>query len=243
MPVVSDCSPLGVDVKVVSAPAGSGAGSFWSRPAPSKLVAMHRTLPVALRRIAALGAAAGLAAGLAACDSAPGGEDEETQAASPEEQAQEVADNDQGLPADARPEPPEGASAWNPCPYLDEEWVSDTNGQRTLAVDIDERFDVPACVFWSYDEGPHLQVLVRHMANEFAAEDVVNTFAPVDFTTLAEEPSGWDGGRGNAETIPDFDGAVYAVQKDNVAVVVLTNQMQSVKAESVAVEAINNLGL
>lgn len=143
---------------------------------------------------------------------------------------------DQGLPSDALPEVPREANT--PCPYLDTEWVADTNGQKVTSQGIDERFDVPACVFWSYPDEPQLQVIIRTMPNEKAAVDVVNWAAPIDITEIAEEPEGWSGGRMGFE-----DRAVYAVQKANIAVVVFSNQSQSLKAELVAKEVITRLGL
>lgn len=150
---------------------------------------------------------------------------------------------DSGLPHDALPEIPGGRDSWEECPYLDTGWVSDTNGQRTLGVGVDTRFDTPACVFWSYPEEPHLTVIVRDMADVDAAVAVVDWAAPVDTTEPAEDPAGWSGGRAGAGMVPDRLGSVYAVQKDDRAVVVFTNQDQSVKAELVATEVISRLGL
>ncbi len=150
---------------------------------------------------------------------------------------------DSGLPHNALPEVPGGRSSWDECPYLDTEWVSDTNGQRTLGVGVDTRFDTPACVFWSYPEDPHLTVIVRDMVDVDEATAVVDWAAPVDTTEPAEDPAGWSGGRAGAGMVPDRVGSVYAVQKDDRAVVVFTNQDQSLKAELVATEVIANLGL
>ena len=150
---------------------------------------------------------------------------------------------DSGLPHDALPEVPGGRDSWEECPYLDTEWVSDTNGQRTLGVGVDTRFDTPACVFWSYPEEPHLTVIVRDMADVDAAIAVVDWAAPIDTTEPAEDPAGWSGGRAGAGMVPDRVGSVYAVQKDDRAVVVFSNQDQSVKAELVATEVISRLGL
>lgn len=145
-----------------------------------------------------------------------------------------------GLPIDTLPEVPGGRGAWEACPYVDTEWVAETNGQRVTGLGVDERFTTPACVFWSYPEEPQLTILVREMASVDEAIDVVDWAAPVDSTEPAEEPLGWSGGRrgGSAES-----GALYAVQKDSVAVVVFTNQDQSLKAQLVAEEVIGNLGL
>ena len=85
---------------------------------------------------------------------------------------------------------------------------------------------------------PQLTVLVRHMPSPDEAVAVVDWAAPIATTDPAEEPTGWSGGRFGG------DGrAVYAVQKDSTAVVVFSNQEQSLKAELVATEVIGALGL
>lgn len=142
------------------------------------------------------------------------------------------------LPIDALPEVPR--TAQQACPYLDTQWVADTNGQRMTGLGIDERFATPACVFWSFPEEPQLTVIVREMATVDDAIAVVDWAAPIDTTEPAEEPEGWSGGRlgGSGGT-----GALYAVQKDTTAVVVFTNQDQSLKAQLVAEEVITNLRL
>lgn len=145
---------------------------------------------------------------------------------------------DQGLPFDAMPEIPTGRNSQVACPYLESQWVADTNGQRVLGSGIDERFDTPGCVFWSYAEEPQLTVMVRHMRSEAEAEGVVNWAAPIDTTEPAEEPAGWTGGRMGSP-----GRALYAVYKGSTAVVVFSNQDQSLKAELVAKETIKNLGL
>ncbi|MEJ5997812.1 DUF2020 domain-containing protein [Corynebacterium sp. H130] len=145
---------------------------------------------------------------------------------------------DQGLPFDALPEIPAGRNDLVPCPYLDTQWVADTNGQRVLGSGIDPRFDHPACVFWSYTEEPQLTVIVRTMGSEAEAEQVVNWAAPIDSTDPADDPEGWMGGR---QGTPGR--SLYSVYKNNIAVTVFTNQDQSLKAELVAKETIKNLGL
>lgn len=145
---------------------------------------------------------------------------------------------DHGLPFDAMPEIPTTRDELIPCPYLDSQWVADTNGQRVLGSGIDERFDHPACVFWSYAEEAQLTVMVRTMGSEVEAEQVVNWAAPIDTTDPADLPDGWMGGR---QGTPGR--SLYSVYKNNIAVTVFTNQDQSLKAELVAKETIKNLGL
>lgn len=144
------------------------------------------------------------------------------------------------FPFNTVPEVPGGRTAQVACPYLDTQWVADTNGQRMTGLGIDERFDTPACVFWSFPEEPQLTVIVRSMDSVDEAIAVVDWAAPIDSTEPAEEPAGWSGGRRGGT---DTQGALYAVQKDTTAVVVFTNQTQSVKAQLVAEEVISNLGL
>lgn len=145
---------------------------------------------------------------------------------------------DSGLPFDTLPEIPAGKAATDACPYLDTEWLAETNGQRVVAVGVDQRFDTPACVFWSYPDQPQATVIVRHMDSVAAARQVVDWAAPVDSTEPADHIPGFAGGRGRTEA-----GAVFAVSKDTVAVVVLINQEQTIKAELIATEVIDTLGL
>ena len=138
---------------------------------------------------------------------------------------------DSNLPVDALPVIPAGKSEMVPCPYLDTQWVANTNGQRMIGQGVDARFNTPACVFWSFPDEP------RHMPTEQAAINVVDWAAPIATTEPVDE-NDWSGGRsGNPQ------GAVYAVQKGPVAVVVFSNQEQSLKAELIAKETIKNLNL
>lgn len=140
------------------------------------------------------------------------------------------------LPATAR-------DGWTECPYLDAEWVAQTNGQRVTGIGTDTRFDPPACQFWSTSEEPQLTVIVRRMGSAEDARAVVDWAAPVDATQPATLPGGWDGGRHGGGDVPGRIGAAYAVSKGPVAVAVFTNQNESVKAEAVAKEVIATLAL
>ena len=132
-----------------------------------------------------------------------------------------------------------GREDFTECPYLGTEFVADTNGQRVTGQSIDTRFDPPACVFWSYPEEPQLTVMVRHMNTPGEAKAVVDWAAPIDATSPANEPAGWDGGRGTLGP----ESSVYAVFRDTTAVVVFSNQEQSIKPQLEAEETIRNLGL
>ena len=179
--------------------------------------------------------AAGLA--LAACGAeespeAEGGTGEPTTA---------EATPDGGLPVEALPAT--DRNDWTECPYLDTEWVAQTNGQRVTGVGIDTRFDTPACQFWSYPEEPQLTVIVRHMASPQESMAVVDWATPVDFTAPADQPPGWNGGRHGGGEVPDRIGAAYSVARGTHAVTVFTNQDESVKAQRVAERVIATLEL
>ncbi|KXI15809.1 hypothetical protein HMPREF3227_02328 [Corynebacterium sp. CMW7794] len=140
-----------------------------------------------------------------------------------------------GFPVDS----PAIVNAWDQeCPYLDPQWVAETNGQRMTKQGLDTRFGTPACVFWSYPEAPQATVMVRDLGTVERARAAVDWAAPIDQTEPVDE-GGWQGGRG----VLNEELSVYAVQKDNEAVLVWTNQAQTVKAELIAKEAIKNLGL
>ncbi len=126
---------------------------------------------------------------------------------------------------------------WSDCPYIGPGWLEETNGQRLTKQGIDTRFPTPACVFWSYQDDPQATVIVRDMPTVEDARAAVDWAAPIDATEPASF-DGWEGGRGVVN-----EHAVYAVQKDTHAVLVWSNQQQTVKSEQIAHEAIANLGL
>lgn len=144
------------------------------------------------------------------------------------------------LPVDVAPEPGVKKSK-TVCPYIDGEWLQNTSGQRLTGTSLDARFDPPACVFWSYEDQPQVTVMVRRMQTNKDAIAVVDHAAPIDSTLKALQPEGWSGGRRGED--PNHPGAVYAVWKDETAVVVTTVQGQSVKAQQIAEETIRNLKL
>ena len=126
---------------------------------------------------------------------------------------------------------------WSDCPYIDPGWLEETNGQRLTKQGVDTRFLTPACVFWSYQDDPQATVIVRDMPTVEDARAAVDWAAPIDATEPASF-DGWEGGRGVVN-----EHAVYAVQKDTHAVLVWSNQQQTVKSEQIAHEAIANLCL
>ncbi|MPZ85898.1 MAG: DUF2020 domain-containing protein [Actinophytocola sp.] len=143
-------------------------------------------------------------------------------------------DTDQSTSAapPAAPEP----SADGPCPYLDASFVEDTNGQHVG--DVKTSADQPpACFFYRPDGGVQMTVRV-YTGDAAVAKALVDQAAPVDSSNPAELAGGWAGG-----AQPTDEGAVYAVAKDKNAIVVTTNQEQTIKAKVVAQEAISALGL
>lgn len=184
-----------------------------------------------MRKILLLGAVLAISGCTASPEQAPetGSEaqpDTETAASAP-------AATGDGLPVEQTAE----VTDWETCPYLDDQWLAEANGQRVTQVGIDKRFSTPACVYWSYPEDPQATIIVRDMPSVEDARAAVDWAAPIDATELAEQGE-WSGGRGV------IDGhAVYAVAKDTHAVLVWSNQEQTVKSETIATEVIANLGL
>ncbi|WET79709.1 DUF2020 domain-containing protein [Amycolatopsis sp. QT-25] len=124
-----------------------------------------------------------------------------------------------------------------PCPYLSTDFVSDANGQKVSKVKTSADQPHPTCFFYALSG--KLQLTVRVYVGEPAvAKALVDQAAPIDTSNPADEPAGWKGGYQ-----PTGEGAVYAVSKAGNAVVVTTNQKQSIKARTVAKEAIGELKL
>ncbi|OQO90723.1 hypothetical protein B1813_14355 [Saccharomonospora piscinae] len=133
------------------------------------------------------------------------------------------------LPPEPRPENEA------PCPYLDSERVAQVNGQRVGSVSTSSD-DPPACFFLRPDGETQLTVRV-YTGEPDVARGLVDAAAPVATSNPTSQPTGWEGGYES-----DDDGAVYAVAQDGDAVVITTNQPQSVKARTVATEVISALG-
>ncbi|WP_410562787.1 DUF2020 domain-containing protein [Amycolatopsis sp. cmx-4-61] len=136
-----------------------------------------------------------------------------------------------GLPPDPQP----GATA--DCPYLDSEFVADSNGQHVSKVRVSADQPHPACFFYRPDGKVQLTVRV-YVGDAKTATALVNKAAPLDSSNPASDPSGWKGGYLSADT-----GAVYAVAKGGTAVIATTNQKQSVKARTVVKKTISALKL
>lgn len=130
------------------------------------------------------------------------------------------------------PEP----SAEGPCPYLDERTVEEINGQRVGSVRISADQPYPACFFFRGDGAQQLRSWIV-MASPEVARATVDAAAPVTTSDLAEMPGGWSGG-----SQPTADGAVFAVARQGTAVVVTTNQRQTISARLLAEQVIESLG-
>ncbi|SDC79151.1 DUF2020 domain-containing protein [Actinokineospora iranica] len=131
------------------------------------------------------------------------------------------------------PEPVAGG----PCPYLESAVVADANGQRVTKVRTSADKPQPACFFYRPDG--NVQLTVRIYAGEpVVAKAIVDEAAPIATSNPASAPAGWKGG-----SLSGDKGAVYAVAKAGTAVVVTTNQEQTIKARRITEAVIENAGL
>ncbi|MQA10627.1 MAG: DUF2020 domain-containing protein [Pseudonocardiaceae bacterium] len=138
-------------------------------------------------------------------------------------------------PPKVPPEPRPAADG--PCPYLDEMSVEKTNGQRVSRVRISTDKPHPSCFFYRADGTVQLTARV-YLGEVRVARALIDKVAPVDTSNPATQPTGWEGGYQ-----PTGDGAVYAVANGPAAVVVTTNQRQTVKAREITKQVIASLAL
>ena len=124
------------------------------------------------------------------------------------------------------------------CPYLQTAFVADTNGQRVSRVRLSADEPHPACFFYRGDGSEQLRVQVLVAVDPAVAKALVDRAAPVASSDPATLPGGWQGGKQ-----PTATGAVFAVARAGAAVVVVTNQKQTIKASRIAEQAITALGL
>lgn len=174
-------------------------------------------------RLVVIGSVA--AALLAGCSPGAAGPDP-----TPEPETSETVSTGEPVALPPEPEP----VAEGPCPYLSADAVAEANGQRVGTVRISDG-DPPACFFHHPDGEEQLRVRVFVGRPEVAVA-LVDAAAPVGTSNPATRPSGWEGGY---ET--DDDGAVYAISKGETAVIVTTNQRQSVRARTVATDVVEAL--
>ncbi|MGM1059700.1 DUF2020 domain-containing protein [Saccharothrix sp. Mg75] len=123
------------------------------------------------------------------------------------------------------------------CPYLASAVVQESNGQLVRKVRLSADRPDPACFFYANATEVQLSVWVFH-GDPATAEAVVDRAAPVADSNPAAEPAGWEGGSLSTDT-----GAVYAVSKGGDAVVVTSNQKQTIKAREIVKAVVADLGL
>jgi UPF0176 protein len=143
-----------------------------------------------------------------------------------------------GSPAIAPPVP--RPTAEGPCRYLSVAAVQAANGQRVAAVRVSDTVPgrpYPACFFFAGDGTVQLRTWIV-LATPALARATVDVAAPVATSDLAELPGGWSGG-----SQPTADGAVFAVSRQGTAVVITTNQRQTISARRIAEQVIATLGL
>jgi UPF0176 protein len=143
---------------------------------------------------------------------------------------------DPSAAAPAAPPPPRPV-AEGQCDYLPAEAVEAVNGERVGAVQISADRPYPACFFLRGDGAVQLRSWIVVDTPE-VARATVDAAAPVATSDLAELPGGWSGG-----SQPTTDGAVFAVARQGTAVVVTTNQRQTINARRIAEQVIATLSL
>ena len=140
----------------------------------------------------------------------------------------------------ALPPPAPQPVAEGPCRYLPAAAVQSDNGERVVAVRISNtgpEQPQPACFFLTYHGVVALRTWIV-VATPAVARATVDAAAPVASSDLAELPGGWSGG-----SQPTADGAVFAVSRLGTAVVITTNQRQTIGARRIAQQVIAALGL
>jgi UPF0176 protein len=143
-------------------------------------------------------------------------------------------------PAADVPPAPQPATAAPSCPYLHTQDVADANGQHVGSVKISALApgqSHPGCFFYRPDGNLQLTVWV-YIGTASVATAIVNQAAPIATSDPATDPAGWNGG---SQALPK--GSVYAIAKGGDAIVVNSNQLQSIKCRLVAVLAVTGLGL
>jgi UPF0176 protein len=126
-----------------------------------------------------------------------------------------------------------------PCPYLLTAAVQAANGERVSAVRVSETGPgrpYPACFFLTRDGAVQLRTWIV-VATPAVARTTVDAAAPVATSDLATLPGGWSGG-----SQPTAQGAVFAVSRQGTAVVITTNQRQTIGARRIAEQVISTLG-
>lgn len=139
-----------------------------------------------------------------------------------------------------RPPPQQRPVRAADCPYLPTALVEQRNGQGVGSVRVSAG-NPPSCFFYRPDGERQLRTRVFRGRLE-VARALVDAAAPVRTSARASLSGGWEGG-----VQPRDGGSVYAVAKPKggrgVAVLVVSNQAQSVKARELAKSIIGALRL
>lgn len=137
------------------------------------------------------------------------------------------------------PPAPQPAAAAASCPYLATQDAADDNGQHVGSIKVSAKADGqphPTCFFYRPDG--NLQLTVRvYVGDSTVATAIVNQAAPVATSNPENAPAGWTGG-----SMSLSNGAVYAIAKGGTAIVVTSNQLQTIKCKLVATQVVTNLG-
>ncbi|KAA2263746.1 DUF2020 domain-containing protein [Solihabitans fulvus] len=173
-----------------------------------------------------------LLAAVAACGSTPAAQSPQT---SNQPATSRSAPSSAAAPTGPPPAPQPTSDA--PCTYLDNRFVADANGQLVNHVRTSEDKPYPTCFF--YGNPKDIQLTVRvYVGDPKIATAIVDQAAPRASSDPADDIAGWTGGK-----MPTADGAVYAVAKGGTAVVVNSDQKQTVKPRRVVETVIKNLKL
>ena len=114
------------------------------------------------------------------------------------------------------------------------------NGQRVATVRVSETGPdrpYPTCYFLTGNGTVQLRAWIL-VTTPAAAHAAIDAAAPVATSDIAELPGGWSGG-----SQPTAEGAVFAVARHGTAVVITTNQRQTISARQIAEQVIRALHL
>jgi len=134
---------------------------------------------------------------------------------------------DTAAPSGAVAAPAPQPAADGPCPYLATAVVESINGQRVGAIRISADKPYPACFFIRGDGAEQLRTWIV-VATPEVARATVDAAVPVATSDLAELPGGWSGGSQSTAK-----GSVYAVTRQDTAVVITTNQPHTLGAKRI----------
>lgn len=151
----------------------------------------------------------------------------------------------QSDPAPA-PTTPLPAAVSGDCPYLSADDAARLAGQRTGPGAVVAANPAPICVFTRSDGGWLAAVRVFRTPDAASAAAAVDERVPIADSSPAEDPAGWTGGyRGLPSGTPEYPAAraVYGVSKGASAVVVWTNQPQSIRGRRIVEAVIGSLQL